>query len=400
MYEKFAQSDKPYAIVVGLDCIQGLQSARILARRGVPVIGIASNGRYYTCRTKACIQVYERKTRGLPLIELLEEIGPQFEARPFLLPCQDKNVETISEYRNRLAPYYRFIMPEAETLAMMIDKASFYRHAQANGLPLPQTFFLSGAEDVQAAAEQLQYPAIVKPPSRDGAWTKNTKLKAIVVENADELKDTFEKYHDRAQELIVQRLVPGADENHVTCNIYFDGQGQPAVTFTSRKLRQWRPTTGQACLSESVRDDKVVEETMRVFCSQDYRGFAYLEMKRDSETGEYFIIEPNIARPTGRAAMAEAAGVEFVYTAYCDAVGLPLPEKRQQQLRSVKWIHLLRDIQATIHHGLRRELTPAQWWRSVRGVKSFAVLSLRDPLPFLTAAGQALFVMLSPRERN
>jgi D-aspartate ligase len=400
MSKKPVQSDKPYAIVVGLDCIQGLQSARILARRGVPVIGITSNGRYYSSRTNACVKVYECKTRGLPLIELLEEIGPEFEARPFLLPCQDKNVETISQYRDRLAPYYRFIMPEAGTLEMMIDKANFYRYAQANGLPLPQTFFLSGPEDVQAAAGQLQYPAIVKPPSRDGVWTKNTKLKAIVVENAEDLKSTFEKYHDRAQELIVQRLVQGGDENHVTCNIYFDSQGQPAVTFTSRKLRQWRPTTGQACLSEEVRDDKVVEETMRLFCSQNYRGFAYLEMKRDSETGEYFIIEPNIARPTGRAAMAEAAGVEFIYTAYCDAVGLPLPENRQQQYRGVKWMHLLRDIQATLYHGLRRELTPAQWWRSVRGVKTFAVLSWRDPKPFLTAAGQALFVMLSPRERT
>jgi hypothetical protein len=63
-------------------------------------------------------------------------------------------------------------------------------------------------------------------------------------------------------------------------------------------------------------------------------------------------------------------------------------------------MHLLRDFQAAIHHGLRRELSPIQWWRSVRGVKSFAVLSLRDPMPFLTAATQALFVMLSPRERN
>lgn len=400
MSKKNFQNGKPYAIVVGLDCIQGLQSARILARRGVPVIGVASSARYYSCRTNACVKVYECKTRGLPLIELLEDIGPEFESRPFLLPCQDKNVETISQYRERLTPYYRFIMPEPETLAMMIDKASFYRHAQANSLPLPQTFFLSGPEDVQAAADQLQYPAIVKPPSRDGAWTKHTKLKAIIVEDADDLKVTFEKYHDRAQELIVQRLVPGPDENHYTCNIYFDQQGEPAVTFTSRKLRQWRPATGQACLSEEVRNDKVVEETMRLFCSQEWRGFAYLEMKRDAQTGEYFIIEPNIARPTGRAAMAEAAGVEFIYTAYCDAVGLPLPENRQQQFRGIKWAHLLRDVQAALYHGLRRELGPLQWWRSVRGVKSFAVLSLRDPKPFLTAAGQSLFVMLSPRERN
>ena len=35
-------SPRPQAVVVGLDCITGLQTARLLARRGISVIGIAS----------------------------------------------------------------------------------------------------------------------------------------------------------------------------------------------------------------------------------------------------------------------------------------------------------------------------------------------------------------------
>lgn len=400
MTKKYNKGDKPYAIVVGLDCIQGLQSARILAARGVPVIGISSSGDYYSCRTRVCEEIYVCKTRGPKLIELLEEIGPHFETKPFLLPCQDKNVGTISEYRDRLEPYYRFVMHEAGSLATLADKASFYRYAQQNALPLPQTFFLSNMDDVRQAATQVQYPAIVKPPARDGNWTKHTKLKAIIVRDADDLLATYEKYGTRAEELIVQRLVRGDDDNHYTCNIYFDRQGQPAVTFTSRKLRQWRPATGQACLSDEAENETVVNETMRLFCGVDYRGFAYLEMKRDAEDGQYYIIEPNIGRPTGRAAQAEAAGVEFLYTAYCDAVGLPLPEARQQQYNGVKWIHLLRDIQAALYHLRRGELTLAQWRHSVKGVKSYAVFSWSDPMPFLSAVSQSLFVMFSRRERN
>ena len=33
------QDKPPYAIIIGIDCVTGLQSARILARHGVPVIG-------------------------------------------------------------------------------------------------------------------------------------------------------------------------------------------------------------------------------------------------------------------------------------------------------------------------------------------------------------------------
>ena len=36
-------SQQPYAIVIGLDSVQGIQAARILARRQVPVIAIAED---------------------------------------------------------------------------------------------------------------------------------------------------------------------------------------------------------------------------------------------------------------------------------------------------------------------------------------------------------------------
>jgi len=391
---------KPHAIVVGLDCIQGLQSARILAGHGVPVIGISSDGKYYSCRTNVCEEIHVVKTRGPKLIALLEELGPSFETKPFLLACQDKNVVTISRHREALEPWYRFLLPDADVLETLINKDSFYHYAQENGLPLPPTFFVSNKEEAEEAASQLTFPVIMKPPAREGNWTKHTKLKAIVADTREEFLAKYDLYQSWADVLIVQRLVEGHDDNHYTCNIYFDQNGEPAVTFTSRKLRQWRPTTGQACLSVECRNDRVVEDTMRLFCGLNYRGFAYLEMKYDEQMDKYFIIEPNIGRPTGRAAMAEAAGVDFLYTAYCDAVGRPLPQNRQQTYQGVKWIHLMRDIQAALHHLRRRELTLRQWWLSTRGVKAFAVFSWRDPLPFVSAVSQSFFVLLSPRERG
>ena len=400
MNEKATNNHKPHAVVVGLDCIQGLQSARILAGHGVPVVGISSDGKYYSCRTNVCEEIHVVKTRGPKLIALLEELGPTFDARPFLLACQDKNVVTISRHREVLEPWYRFVLPDPDVLETLIDKDSFYRFALESGLPLPPTFFVSNREEAEEAALQLTYPVIIKPPAREGNWTKHTKLKAIVADTREDFLAKYDLYQDWADVLIVQRLVEGSDDNHYTCNIYFDQNREPAVTFTSRKLRQWRPTTGQACLSVECRNDEVVEETMRLFCGVNYRGFAYLEMKYDEQMDQYFIIEPNIGRPTGRAAMAEAAGVDFLYTAYCDAVGLPLPENRQQTYQGVKWIHLMRDIQAALHHLARRELTLREWWRSTRGVKAFAVFSWRDPLPFASAIFQSAFVALSPRERG
>jgi predicted ATP-grasp superfamily ATP-dependent carboligase len=89
-----------------------------------------------------------------------------------------------------------------------------------------------------------------------------------------------------------------------------------------------------------------------------------------------------------------------MYTMYCDAVGLPLPTNRQQKYKGVKWIHLLRDLQAAAYHWRHGELTLKEWWHSVRGRKAYAIFSWSDPMPFLTALFRAVPVMRSAKERG
>jgi D-aspartate ligase len=45
---------KPYAVLINMDYLTGLQTARILADRGVPVIGMAENLDHFCARTNAC----------------------------------------------------------------------------------------------------------------------------------------------------------------------------------------------------------------------------------------------------------------------------------------------------------------------------------------------------------
>jgi predicted ATP-grasp superfamily ATP-dependent carboligase len=123
-------------------------------------------------------------------------------------------------------------------------------------------------------------------------------------------------------------------------------------------------------------------------------------MKRDERSGEHFMIEANIGRPTGTSTNAEAAGVEILYTMYCDGVGLSLPENIKQKYIGVKWIHLLRDIQAALYYWRQGDLTLIEWCRSWRGPKTYALFSFSDPLPFLSAIKRSLRVMLSSQARQ
>jgi len=391
---------KPYAIVIGLDSLQGLQTARVLAAHNVPVIGIAKNADAHACRTRVCEEILVTDTGGDRLIDLLSELGTGFSSMPVLYPCQDKNVIIISRHRDRLESWYHIMLPPHEVVETLMNKVAFSEYAQNVGLPIPTTFVLRNRADAEIAASALAYPAIMKPAVRLRLWSKHTKLKAFVASDPSELLAHYDRVHTWADGLIAQEMVQGGDVNHVTANCYFDRRGEPVAMFTTRKLRQWRPVTGQACLSEEIRDAIVVKETERLFRGVNYRGLAYLEMKRDERTGTYFIIEPNIGRPTGRSASAEAAGVEILYSMYCDALGWPLPQDRKQTFTDIKWIHLVRDFQASIYHWRRGELTPGDWWKSVRGPKSYAIISWRDPVPFLAAVIKAIRLPWSATARK
>jgi predicted ATP-grasp superfamily ATP-dependent carboligase len=214
-------------------------------------------------------------------------------------------------------------------------------------------------------------------------------VKAFQARDGDELLELYDRVAPWADRLLAQEWIDGEADALYSVNAYFDRSARPLVTFVARKLRQWPPHTGTSSLGEECRNDDVLTESLRLFEGLGYHGLAYVEMKRDARTGRHVVIEPNIGRPTGRSAIAEAGGVELLYTAYCDMTGLPLPRARRQRYGAAKWIDDRRDLQSALYFLRRGELSPAEWWRSVRGPKTHAVLSRTDPLPFALDVLQA-----------
>ncbi|MBN1145637.1 MAG: hypothetical protein JXA78_00165, partial [Anaerolineales bacterium] len=247
----------------------------------------------------------------------------------------------------------------------------------------------------------LNFPCILKPPiSAIPAWEQKSKLKAYKVNNAEELIEIYDRVGTLTEVLILQEWVEGPETNLYSCNCYFNAQNEPLATFVARKLRQWPPLTGESCLGEECRNDVVLEETIRLFKSVGYRGLGYVEMKQDERTGKHFIMEPNVGRPTGRSAIAEAGGVELIYSMYCDALGWPLPINRTQKYGDVKWIFIRRDIQSALYHWRNGDLTLKEWWQSWRGKKCYALFSWSDPGPFIGDILRSIHLFLSPEERK
>lgn len=382
------------AVVVGLDNITGLQTARILHARGVSVTGVATSRRHFGARTNACAEVLVSELSDEALIPCLQELGRRLGGTAVLLPCTDQAVAVLSRNRGRLQEWFRLPLARHEVVDMLMDKVSFARYAAEVGLPIPRTEVLTSRADALAVSAGLPYPSVVKPPAKSAQWEQHVGAKGIKVLDPGQLMDVYDRVAAWAPQLLVQEWVEGGEGNLLSCNCYFDAQGNARVTFVARKLRQWPPGIGTSASGEECRDDEVLATTVQLFGDAGFHGLAYLELKRDARTGRLVIIEPNVGRPTGRSAIAEAGGVELVYTAYCDALGLPLPDAGPQRYIGTKWLDLRRDLQAMVVARRRGELTITQWFGSVRGPTAHAIWSSRDPVPFavdlVSATGQGV----------
>ncbi len=380
--------DRPAVVVLDLQGAVGLQTARILSFRGVPVIGIGEPGKPF-CRTRVCQKVITTDMKSDAPLAVLRELGASLPQRAVLVPCTDRSVLLVSRHRVDLEPAFHIVMPPSEVMEVLIDKARFYEFAKRHGLPVPATHFITSLDDLRHLRRSVRFPCVVKPTVRDHRWSRKAGWKVKTAADQAELEGVCATAFQWADTLIVQDWIDGDETQLYSCNAYFDAASRPLATCVARKLRQWPPHTGSSSLGVEWRNDEVRQTCIDVFQAARFRGLAYLEMKRGPD-GRHWIIEPNVARPTGRSAIAEASGVELLYTMYCDALGRSLPAQREQHYRGVKWMHFRWDLQAAIVLWSRGELGLRDWWRSWRGKKAHAVFSWRDPLPFVLDLWHAL----------
>jgi D-aspartate ligase len=368
------------AVVIGLDNMTGLQTSRLLSRRGIRVVGIAADGRHPACRTNTCHRLVVAPTAGEDLLTTLERLS-RAEPGAVLFPCTDRSVHTLAHGADRLGAF-RMVLPSADVVDVLMDKRRFAELVSSHGLPAPATRVVTDQAQAQRAANELRFPCVVKPVVKTPRWEAAGPKVRRFADGPSWLASAAELL-DLHPELVVQEWLPGGDDRLYSCNVYVAADGTPLVTFVARKLRQWPPHLGTSSLGEAVDDEGIRDLALQVISTVPFVGLGYVEIKRDPTTGTDHVIEVNVGRPTGRSAIAEGGGVELLATMYRDAVGAPLPSDRQQHDRPIKWMHVVRDTGSALHYLRTGELTPLGWIRSLRGPKVYADLDRTDPGPFL-----------------
>ncbi|MDA3913502.1 FAD-dependent oxidoreductase [Oleiagrimonas sp.] len=314
------------AVVVGAG-VNGLGVARSLARAGVPVWLLESNGRCPEMYSRAATALKIESLLGETLVEELVRLGAaQFSGlRPVLFLTQEQSVKTVSHHRDRLFPLYRFSLPLLDVVDTLLHKQGFQRLAEQFGSPIPPLVHVRTLADLPEL-DNLQYPVVVKPGERHAEYAQKFK-KAYFVHSAADAVELIRRILPVMSDIVVQEWIEGPDSNIYFCLQSIDRQGQVTGSFTGRKIRSWPPQVGgtASCIAAPEVHGELSCMTTRFFRDAGVIGMASMEFKRDEHTREFRMVEPTIGRTDYQEEVATLNGVNLPYAAYCSELDFPLP---------------------------------------------------------------------------
>ena len=318
----------------------------------MPVWLLDEDARRPEMRTHAARALQIRGLHGEILIEELEHLGRQRFAgvRPVLFLTQEETVKTISRYRDRLAPLYRFSLPRKDIVDALQHKHGFQCLAEQHDAPIPKLVHVTTQLDL-AAFGGLRFPAVVKPGERNAGYSRQFK-KAYRVESAEEAGNLVRRILAAMPDVVVQEWIEGPDSNIYFCLQYLDQQSNAVASFTGRKIRSWPPAVGgtASCTAAPEAHAELSAVTARFFRETGVTGMAGMEYKRDSRTGAMQMVEPTIGRTDYQAEVATLNGVNLPFAAYCSEIGLPVPPPATTRNRAVWRVHTEDTQSAMLQH--------------------------------------------------
>jgi predicted ATP-grasp superfamily ATP-dependent carboligase len=203
--------------------------------------------------------------------------------------------------------------------------------------------------------------------------------KAHIVRTPEELRRAYAAMGDGPQEVMIQEVIGGRDEQLFTFLAYLNRESVPLAYCVRSKIRQFPVDFGYCTMTVSCHNDAVVEQSLRLLQGIGYSGICGVEFKFDSATGEYKLIEIN-ARPVNTIGIAPACGVDIPYIAFRDLLGEKV-EAVTTWRAGVRWYLLTQDfwaVRALRAHGGE---SFAEWLASLRGKHTEAVIAWDDMRP-------------------
>jgi predicted ATP-grasp superfamily ATP-dependent carboligase len=365
---------------------------RSLGREGIPVVLGRESRQVFERKSK-----YSREFVLIPgfdskpdkTLELLTEIGQNYNEKPVVFFNGESDVLFFSKYRDRLSQYYNIVLADDEMIKDLLNKDRFSILSDKFSLPTPKTFIINTKNEFKKYVPETGFPFVIKPV-KQRLWHQPNILeaiglhKALLINNQNELDSFLLRYPDETFDLLLQQYIPGTDSDHYDLHTYIDKSGNEKGTVLGRKIRTYPVHFGIGCYTHYEDLQEVNELCIDALNKINYRGVANINLKKHSQTGEFYIFEVN-PRFSIWTIIDTACGVNLPMQAYNDALDIPtenlIPHGKPQ-----RWLYFNSDFKAMIGYRKYGELTIWGWVKSYfsyKGKIEFHVFAWDDPIPLL-----------------
>lgn len=306
----------------------------------------------------------------------LEALARELHERPVLFYGNDRQLLAISRHRERLEPLYRFTMPPADVIEMLVDKKRFAQRADSLSLPVPQSSLDHACVD--HVISHVPPPYVIKPTNHIGWFMRPQK--AIIANTEDELVYWYDEVCRHTRDFIVQRWIPGGEEFIYSYHAYVDAKGHVLGEFVGKKIRTWPKEAGASTYIELVHEPRAIALGREVVAKLELIGPLKIDLKMHPETGELFVLEVN-PRFNLWHHLGAVCGVNLPRIAYDDLTGVRV-EPQSSYSTSVRWLAFPDDVRAFVRGYHPAGLGFFDWVQSLRGPKVYDVFDWPDPLPW------------------
>lgn len=267
----------PLACVIGdMDLVRPLGLAGIRCA----VAGDRGSPAMYSRFTRAVVE-WTDSWGSHALLERLMTFGASQLKRPVLYYQGDRDLLLVSRHREQLREVFRLVIPDAELIEDLVDKARFQVLAERLTLPVPASRPLLLTESTPPELD-LVFPLIVKPLTRAAdTWDFAAGAKAVKIESRGHLQAVWPRLREAGTKVLAQELIPGPETMVESYHTYVDDRGELVGEFTGRKIRTHPRAYGHSTAVEITDQPDVMTLGRELVHRLGLRGVAKLDFKRD-----------------------------------------------------------------------------------------------------------------------
>src|SRR5690625_4335957 len=155
----------------------------------------------------------------------------------------------------------------------------------------------------------IQFPCLVKPVDSP-SFMKKFRKKLFQVENMEALQESLQLAEEANEEVIIQRIIPGFDDHMYTFDAYVNQDLEVTHWTTCQKLRQYPINFGASVYTIQKHVPELYDLSAPFLKAIGFKGFLEIEYKKDSVTGEFYLIDRKSTR-------LNSSHVAISYAVFC-----------------------------------------------------------------------------------